>query len=244
MNPMRLHGPKIQKDLFGLVLHSFFHGDKTLYSVVRDDGWVDYPNSPAEYFRVNNWYVKHAKGKVLDIGCGSGSYMLAFQKKGCVVYGVDIDANCVKTCKERGLKNVRQRNILKPGYFKRRRYDTIVLAGNNLGIAGNLKNLKKMLRYFHSITTKTGIVLGEGLNFATTENPLHKKYHALQKKKGRFPGIVTIRVDYKDMVGEWFDWMHTPLKELTAVAKETGWSVATTESKGDAHYRFILTKKS
>lgn len=224
------------------MLHNFLHGDKTPYSVVRDDGWVEYPNNPSEYLSINNWYVKNAHGKVLDVGCGSGSYMLAFQKKGCKVYGVDIDANCVQTCKERGLKNVLQRNILKPRYFTWRRYDTIVLAGNNLGIAGTLKNLKKMLRHFHSITTKDGIVLGEGLNYGTTKNSLHKKYHSLQRKNGRFPGIVTIRIDYKDMVGEWFDWMHTPLKELKRIAKETGWSVEVAESKGDPHYRFILRK--
>jgi cyclopropane fatty-acyl-phospholipid synthase-like methyltransferase len=241
---MGLHGPKRQKDLFGLVLNNFSHGDKTPYSMVRDDGWVEYPNDPAEYFRVNDWYIQHAKGKVLDVGCGSGSYMLALQKKGHEVHGMDIDANCVKTCKERGLQSVWRGNILKPGYFTRRRYDTIVLAGNNLGIAGNVGNLKKMLRHFHSITTQNGIVLGEGLNFAATKNMLHKKYHALQKKKGRFPGTMTIRIDYKDMVGEWFDWMHTPLKELKAVATETGWSVEATESKSDAHYRFVLRKMS
>ena len=241
---MALNKPKIQKDLFGLVLNSFLHGDKTLYSMVRDDGWVEYPNDPAEYFQVNDWYVKNAKGKVLDVGCGSGSYMLALQKRGHEVHGVDIDANCIKTCKERGLKKIWRQNILKPSYFKWDRYDTIVLAGNNLGIAGNVENLKKMLRYFHSITTKSGIVLGEGINFRTTTNPLHKKYHALQKKKGRFSGIVTIRVDYKDMVGEWFDWMHTPEKELMSAAKSSGWSLETTKRKGESHYRFILKKIS
>lgn len=168
--------------------------------------------------------------------------MLAFLKNGFDVYGVDIDANCIKTCKERGLKNVWRENILKPGYFTWRRYDTVVLAGNNLGIAGNQKNLKKMLRYFHSITTKNGIVLGEGLNFRTTKNPLHKKYHKTQRNKGIFSGVVTIRVDYKDMVGEWFDWMHTPAKELQTVAKETGWEVEIVESKGGVRYRFILKK--
>ncbi len=155
-----------------------------------------------------------------------------------------IDENCIKTCKEQSLQNVWQENILKPGQTKKGHYDTIVLAGNNLGIAGNLENLKKMLNYFHSITSKEGIVLGEGLNFADTTNPLHKKYHALQRKNWRFPGIVTIRVDYKDMVGEWFDWMHTPMKELKVTAKATGWSVDIAQGKGESHYRFILKKFS
>jgi cyclopropane fatty-acyl-phospholipid synthase-like methyltransferase len=239
---MASRGPKTQKDLFGLVLNNFLHGDKTPYSMVRDDGWVEYPNDPAEYFQVNNWFLKNARGKVLDVGCGSGSYMLALRKMGHEVHGLDIDANCVRTCRERGLKKVRHRNILKPGFFRWHRYDTIVLAGNNLGIAGNRENLKMMLRYFHSITTKNGIVLGEGLDFGTTKNPVHKKYHALRKKKKLFPGIVTIRVDYKDMVGEWFDWMHTPLRVLNIIAKETGWNVQAAKSKGDAHYRFILKR--
>lgn len=234
--------PKIQKDLFGLVLNNFFHGDKTQYSMTRNDGWVEYPNDPVEYFRVNTWFIKHAQGKVLDVGCGSGSYMLALRKKGHEVHGIDIDANCIKTCKEQGLKDIWQENILKPRRTKQQRYDTILLAGNNLGIAGNLENLKKLLQYFYSITTEQGIVLGEGLNFAETDNLLHKKYHILQRKKGLYPGAVTIRVDYKDMVGEWFDWLHTPLTKLKAIAKESGWVVDVTQKDNEPHYRFILRK--
>lgn len=241
---MAPRGPKTQGNMFGFILSSYFHGDKTPYSVVRDDGHVEYPNDPMEYLSVEDWYIKHAKGKVLDVGCGSGSYLLAFQKKGLEGYGIDIDEQCIQLCKERGLKNVWKENILKPSKTKRHRFDTVVLAGNNLGIAGNLENIEKMLRHFHGITTDAGIVIGEGLNFTKTMSPVHKKYADAQRKNGRFAGVMTMRLDYKNMVGEWFDWIHTPEKELKAIVKETGWKVESTQKKDGVHYRFILKKMS
>lgn len=239
---MASRGPKKQKNMFGLILSSYFHGDKTPYSVVRDDGHVEYPNDPTEYLSVEDWYLKNVEGKVLDVGCGSGSYLLSFQKKGLDVYGIDIDELCIRLCKERGLKNVWNENILKPGQTKKHRFDTIVLAGNNLGIAGSLENIEKMLRYFNVITTDAGTVIGEGLNFTKTTSPIHKKYAALQRSKGRFAGVMTMRLDYKDMVGEWFDWIHTPEKELKVIAKKTGWKVESAQKKDGIHYRFILKK--
>lgn len=89
---------------------------------------------------------------------------------------------------------------------------------------------------------KDGIVLGEGLNFAETTNPIHKKYHSIQRKKGNFPGTVKIRIDYKDLIGEWFCWMHTPVKELKKAAEPAGWSVKIFQKKGEVHYRFVLRK--
>ena len=42
-------------------------------------------------------------GKLLDIGCGMGNYLDDFKQLGYDVYGIDIDKNNIKLCKEKKL---------------------------------------------------------------------------------------------------------------------------------------------
>ena len=46
--------------------------------------------------------IKKSKGNVLDIGCGTGKLLVELAKKGCVCYGIDINAECVDACKQKG----------------------------------------------------------------------------------------------------------------------------------------------
>lgn len=55
-------------------------------------------------------YVK--KGKILDVGCGTGDTLILLKKLGWDIYGIDMDKNAISIGKKRGLKN------LKLGTFK------------------------------------------------------------------------------------------------------------------------------
>lgn len=46
------------------------------------------------------------KGRVLDVGCGTGDTLMALASLGWDVYGLDIDANAVRIARKRGLTNV------------------------------------------------------------------------------------------------------------------------------------------
>jgi 2-polyprenyl-3-methyl-5-hydroxy-6-metoxy-1,4-benzoquinol methylase len=50
--------------------------------------------------------VYTSKGKVLDIGCGSGHTLMLLKKVGWDVYGLDIDDRAIKVAHKNGLKNV------------------------------------------------------------------------------------------------------------------------------------------
>jgi len=54
-------------------------------------------------FRKINYYKK-IPGKILDIGCGWGGFLDIAREKGWDIYGVDIDATKVESCKRKGIK--------------------------------------------------------------------------------------------------------------------------------------------
>ena len=58
-------------------------------------------------FLLEKWVRKLARGRVLDIGCGSGILALAAKEKGCDVLAVDINPAAVEHCKSQGIDVVR-----------------------------------------------------------------------------------------------------------------------------------------
>jgi len=59
------------------------------------------------------YYLKYfkPKGKVLDLGCGQGEFLELLQESGRSGQGVEVDANLVSICQEKGLEVVRYNAI-------------------------------------------------------------------------------------------------------------------------------------
>ena len=49
-------------------------------------------------------FLRKARGKVLDVGCGTGDLLEEAAARGCEAYGLEFNPESVARCKERGLK--------------------------------------------------------------------------------------------------------------------------------------------
>ena len=47
--------------------------------------------------------IARAYGRVLDVGCGYGKFLLPLKEKGCEVYGLEVNPRCVAFCRDAGL---------------------------------------------------------------------------------------------------------------------------------------------
>jgi len=45
-------------------------------------------------------------GRLLDVGCGGGNFLLEAQRRGHEVWGIDLDSKSVKACRDKGLSRV------------------------------------------------------------------------------------------------------------------------------------------
>ncbi len=69
------------------------------------DKWKDFRINPITEVKK---FLKNKKGRVLDLGCGSGKNFI--QKKGLEFYGIDFSKNMVKIAKQKPYKKVLESN--------------------------------------------------------------------------------------------------------------------------------------
>ena len=98
-----------------------------------------------------------AKGRVLDVGCGSGSHSLYLQsERNLEILALDISPNAIKTCELRGVKNTKIQDVMT---LENEKFDTILLLMNGPGMCGRLKNISKFLQKLKSLLLPNGQIL-------------------------------------------------------------------------------------
>lgn len=220
------------EDAFGQALYDCLQGLGECEVIIeRDDGYIDADIGVAKYFAESkDWEpyyreaMKHAKGRILDIGCGAGRHSLYLQDMGFEVVGIDISPKAIETCKIRGLKDARVISIGKIS-AELGKFDTILMLGNNFGLFGSYNGAKTLLKRFHTITNDHARIIAETNDIYKTSNPFHLEYHEFNRKRNRMPGQVRLRARYQKYANPWFNYLMVSKPELEDIVNGTGWRI-------------------
>ncbi|HEY63130.1 MAG TPA: class I SAM-dependent methyltransferase [Caldilineae bacterium] len=235
-----------QQDAFGQAMYDYLHRGDGFEIIERDDGFFSVGGGPQTYFIPHGQWpahqreaIRHARGRVLDVGCGAGRHALYLQERGLEVVGIDISPRAIEVCKRRGLRHA---HVLSVTRVSRRLgiFDTIIMMGNNLGLLGNPKRARWLLRRFRAMTSCEARIIGESRDPYVTETPEHLEYHEFNRKRGRLPGQLRIRVRYKKLVTPWY--LLFSQDELKGIIQGTGWEVETFIDGEAGMYVAILRK--
>ena len=131
----------------------------------------------------------------------------------------------IKICKLRGVRTAKVLDFININKFKVSNFDTVVMFGKNFGLFGNLKRAKILLKKLHRIASKNAIILAEAQDPYNTKNRLRLQYQKANRKKGKLPGQLTIRIRYKNYIGDWFDYLFASKKEVKVLLEGTNWTV-------------------
>ncbi len=247
-----------KQDGYGAAIWDYLQGRGGYEIIERDDGFFGPSSGPPAYFAAfKDWPkpqkrgIRLARGRVLDIGCGAGRVGLYLQEKGLKVTGIDISPLAIRTCRARGLKDARVMGIGElPGGLGT--FDTIVLYGNNFGLFGTPERAKRLLRRFHGMTGPRARIIAESNDVhprrgvrptvAQGEMRCHLAYQKNNRKRGRLPGQLRIRVRYLRYVTPWFDYLLVSKGEMAKIVAGTGWQIARTFDAGTSIYVAVLEK--
>jgi SAM-dependent methyltransferase len=238
-----------EEDAFGQEMWACYKGEEAFEIVERDDGHFNAsPKGPALYFsEYEDWdlidrkAMEFVKGKVLDIGCGAGRHSLYLQKMGFDVLGIDSSPLAIKVCKLRGLKQAKVMSIEEVN-FKPKSFDTIIMMGSNFGLFGSLTKARRLLKKFHRMTSKNGLIVASTRDTYKTDIADHLEYHKLNKKRGRMSGQLRVRIRFRKCVGRWFDYLIVSKKEMEEILKGTGWKIREFIDSNDSAYIAVIEK--
>jgi len=237
------------EDVFGHAYIDYWQGKgDAAITIDRDDGYSEIGCEPAAYFKpFDEWSphqrksLEHAKGRVLDIGCGPGRHSLYLQEKGCQVVGIDSSPLAIRVCGLRGLADARELSITQIS-SKLGRFDTVLMLGNNFGLFGTFKRARWLLRRLRGMTSPEARIIAETLDPYAGANPIHLAYHERNRRRGRPGGQVRIRARYGEYSTRWFDLLLVSRDEMIGLLDGTGWQASEFIDSGGPVYIAVLTK--
>ena len=202
-----------------------------------------------------------AKGRILDVGAGAGCHSLVLQERGMDVTAIDISPLSVETMKERGVEKVIEQDFFtlegqameqrEPSSLlewpsrdrvRRSQYDTILMLMNGIGIVGTLERMPEFFKQLDKILAPGGQVLCDSSDIS----------YVFEDEEGMidipnemdYYGEHSFRMQYKDTIGEPFDWLYIDEDTLKEKARRYGYT-AEVMAEGE-HYDYLarITKKT
>lgn len=178
-----------------------------------------------------------AKGRILDVGAASGCHSLVIQERDLDVTAIDISPLSVETMKERGVKKVIEQNF----FTLEGQYDTILMLMNGIGIVGTLERMPEFFKQLDKILAPEGQVLCDSSDIS----------YVFEDEEGMidipnemdYYGEHSFRMQYKDTIGEPFDWLYIDADTLKQKARRYGYT-AEVMAEGE-HYDYLarITKR-
>jgi SAM-dependent methyltransferase len=238
------------RDAYGQQIQAFLERGTPVEIVERDDGLVNAGPTNASYFaEFRHWSkpeqraIRCARGQTaLDVGCGAGRVSLHLQARGFRVIAIDNSPLAVKTARSRGVKDARLLPFENVGTLPRGSVDTVVMFGNNFGLFGSYSRAKRLLRDLHRITRDNAVLLAQSLDPYQTDEPAHRTYQRRNRRRGRMPGQIRIRIRYQEWVGRWFDYLLVSPAEMSAIVDGTGWDVDRFFTVDDPRYTAVIRR--
>ena len=229
-------------DAFGTMLIDAIEGRTTGHEIVeRDDGFIGV--STFDYFApVRRWKsverraLRYVRSRVLDVGCGAGRAAIELQARGREVVAIDSSPGAVEVTRRRGVQDVRLMRLEDVdeslGHF-----GTVLMYGNNLGLFASRSKARRLLRRLRPLADR--IVAGSN-DVSGTDDPVHLAYQERNGRRGRMPGQLRLRIRYRNLVGNWFDYVLVSPGELGDLIDGTGWGVKRLVRDDSSYYVAIL----
>ena len=215
-----------EKDPMGRAISDYYHTGKAgklrvLSSMFYEDEipvatlFRDFGEMPVQEQKA----IELCRGKVLDVGAGSGCHSIVLKERGIEATAIDISVLSVEVMRERGI-DARNVNFFDETFTEK--FDTILLAMNGIGIVGKIERLPMFFRSIKRLLAPGGQVLLDSSDI---------KYVFMDEDGGMdidlaagYYGEIDYKMRYKNITGTPFDWLYIDFDTLQMYAEEHGFT--------------------
>ena len=215
-----------EKDPMGRAISDYFHTGKAgklrvLSSMFYEDEipvptlFRTYDEMPVQERKA----LELCRGRILDVGAGSGCHSKVLMERGLEVVAIDISELSIEVMKERGI-DARNINFFDETFCEK--FDTILLAMNGIGIVGKVENLGNFFRSAKRLLAPGGQLLLDSSDI---------KYIFMDEDGSMdidlaagYYGEIDYKMRYKNITGEPFDWLYIDFDTLSMYAEEHGFN--------------------
>lgn len=155
-------------------------------------------------------------GKILDVGAGAGTHSVYLQEKGFDVTSLETSSLCCEVLKNRGLRNVIQKDIFK---FNSLKFDTIILLMNGTGIAGTLSGLEILLHHLKTLLNPGAQILidSSDLIYLFEEEDGSS---LIEISADKYYGELNFQTEYQNWISQPFPWLYVDPDNLKSIAEK------------------------
>mgnify|MGYP003290801623 CR=1 FL=1 len=212
------------KDPMGQAISDYFHTGKAkklrVLSSMFDEDEIPVSTlfrSLEEMNDIERKALDAVQGRILDVGAGSGCHSLALKGLGKKAVAVDISQLSVQVMKERGV-DARLVNFYDQSFTET--FDTVLMLMNGTGIIGNLDNIGNFFTRLKQILKPGGCLLidSSDLRYLFEE----EDGSLMIDLADDYYGQVDFQMQYKEDLGDTFDWLYLDFNTLAYYAEENG----------------------
>ena len=213
--------------------------------IERDDGLINgapvdhYLDEPADWQPHDHRALRLCRGHVLDIGAGAGRTALELQRRGMAVTGLDTSAGAIEIARRRGLRDT-VLNTVDAYAGASARYDTFLLLGNNLGLLESAERAPVFLDALARLANPRARLIAQGTDPYGTTDPVHVAYHRRNRERGRLGGQLRLRLRYRLLATEWFDYLNCSPAELEGLLTGTAWRLKSIDDRDHPYYFAVM----
>jgi SAM-dependent methyltransferase len=214
--------------------------------IERDDGLINgapadhYLGEPDEWQPHDHRALRLCRGHVLDIGVGAGRNAVELQRRGMAVTGLDTSAGAIEIARRRGLRDTVLATVDRFAAAGTARYDTFLLLGNNLGLIEGPERAPDFLAALARLANPGARIIAQGTDPYGTTDPVHVSYHRRNRDRGRLGGQLRLRLRYRLLATDWFDYLNCSIPELESLLAGTGWRLREIDDTDRPYYLAVM----
>lgn len=205
-------------DIFGKIYLDAYNKKNKKYTLLSKGEILDERNISVYMDKFKDWakiekeILRKIKGKVLDLGAGTGRHSIYLQNKGCEVHSIELSPKALEVMRRVGIKNIYLLDWMKiDKKFKDKKFDFVLMMFNNFGMLGNEKNIKKILKKVEKVTERNGKFVISNVDPTKFDSPDVCKFPAQMKYRGK--------------LGKEFQMILVSPKYLERILKDSNWKI-------------------